>query len=68
LVGHHRDTIGNAVRDGRLINHGTKHRPRVQFGELTRVFPPTDLAERASVTYDGIADARSRLEVRRGEF
>src|SRR5690242_7978710 len=31
LVGRHRDTIGNAIRAGRLTNHGAKHRPRVRL-------------------------------------
>lgn len=66
LVSRHRDTISNAVSDGRLTNYGTKHRPAVRFGELTQAFPPRDLAERRSVSYDDRADARSHLETRRG--
>jgi len=65
-VGRHRDTIGNAIRDGRLTNHGAKHRPRVRLGELLAVFPSKPVAGPREEPYDPEADARSLLETRRG--
>ena len=34
--GYSPDHLGRMVRDGRLTNHGTKHRPRVRLGDLPR--------------------------------
>jgi hypothetical protein len=65
-VGRHRDTVGNAVRSGRLTNHGTKHRPRVRRGELLHIFPPSSVAADGKPSYDPVADARSILRTRRG--
>lgn len=67
LVGRHRDTIGKAVQDGRLTNHGVKHRPRVRHAELRAVFPRSPVAADARGPYDPVADARSILGIRRGE-
>jgi hypothetical protein len=66
LSGRHPDTIGGAIRDGRLTNHGVKHRPRVRRAELTRVFPPSAIAGDDRSSYDAVADARFLLGTRRG--
>ena len=66
LTGRHPDTVGSAVREGRLTNRGVKHRPRVQQAELLRVFPPARIAGDRRAAYDHNADARSLLETRRG--
>ena len=63
LVGRHRDTIGNALRDGRLTNHGGKHRPLVRVGELLVVFG-SNVAAAPGNPYDANADARTRLGIR----
>src|SRR4029453_7395855 len=65
-VGAHRDTIGTAIRAGRLTNHGAKHRPLVRRGELTRAFPASSIASDGKPPYDPVADARSILGIRRG--
>ena len=65
LFDRHRDTIGNAIRDGRLTNFGTRHRPQLKFGELARVFPA--VVSGTAATYDTATDARSRLSTRRGD-
>lgn len=66
LTGRHRDTIGGALRTGRLTNCGEKHRPRVRRNELLRLFPATSVAGDANLAYDPVADARSILGTRRG--
>jgi hypothetical protein len=66
LTGRHPDTIGSAIRDGRLTNRGVKHRPRVQKAELVHVFPPSRIAGDGQPSYDPAADARSILGARRG--
>lgn len=65
-VGRHRDTIGKAIRDRRLTNHGAKHRPRVRLGELLAQFPSKPVAGLRDGPYDPEADARSLLGTRRG--
>lgn len=67
LVGRHRDTISNAIRDGRLPNHGTKYRPRVMAGDLAKVFSSRGVASSSASQYDELTDARSRSKARRGE-
>lgn len=67
LFGRHRDTIGNAIRDGRLVNYGEKNRPRLRFDELERAFGQRAVANRPPVPYDASADAQSRANARRGE-
>jgi hypothetical protein len=66
LVNRHRDTVGAAIKNGRLPNHGAKHRPRVRRGELVALFPPKSIAQPEDAPYDPIADARSLLGTRRG--
>src|SRR5687768_11770501 len=44
LVGKHRDTIGNALRHGRLTNYGARHRPRVRTAELVILYAPVGVA------------------------
>lgn len=65
LVARHRDTIGKAIRTGRLTNRGEKHRPRVRRGEVVTVFPRA-IAREMKAAYDAAADARSILGTRRG--
>jgi hypothetical protein len=65
-TGRHRDTIGTAIRTGRLTNRGEKHRPLVRRAELVRAFPPSSVAGDAKPSYDPLADARSILGTRRG--
>lgn len=66
LVGRHPDTIGDAVRDGRLTDFGRKNAPRVRAADVQRVFPPKRVAARRAGTYDVAADARFVSGVRRG--
>jgi hypothetical protein len=66
MTGRHRDTIGAAIRGGRLTNYGEKHRPRVRQGDLMRVFSPSRVAGDEKPPYDPVADARSILGTRRG--
>jgi hypothetical protein len=66
LTGRHPDTVGSAIRDGRLTNHGVKHRPRVQRAELLHVFPVSRIAAADAAPYDPNADARTLLATRRG--
>jgi hypothetical protein len=35
-TGYHPDTLGRYIREGRLTNHGTPHRPLVRLGEVPR--------------------------------
>jgi hypothetical protein len=67
LVGRHRDTIGNAVRDGRLANRGTKFRPRVKFSDLIGLFGAQTVVSQPERPYSRRADARTGLETRRGD-
>jgi hypothetical protein len=66
LVGRHRDTIGNALRRGRLTNHGRPRRPRIRKSELVTVYVPSGVAAAKRPAYDAAADARTLLEGRRG--
>ena len=67
LVDRHRDTIGNAVRDGRLQNYGSKTRPRVKFADLIATFGARSIVPPRPRSYSSRADARISLETRPGE-
>jgi len=67
LVGRHRDTVGNAIRNGRLQNYGGKFRPRVKFSDVVGAFPSRGIVQSAYEVYNRPADARASLEARRGE-
>lgn len=36
ISGYTADHLGRLVRNGQLVNHGTRHRPRVRLGDLPR--------------------------------
>jgi hypothetical protein len=36
LSGYSADHLGRLIRDGKLVNMGTRHRPRVRVGDLPR--------------------------------
>jgi hypothetical protein len=36
LSGYSADHLGRLIRDGKLTNHGTKHRPRVHVADLPK--------------------------------
>lgn len=60
LSGRHRDTIGNALKNGTLRNHGKPFRPLVMSS-----YPA--IARPMSAGYDDTTDARAFLGARRGE-
>ena len=68
LVDRHRDTIGNAVRDGRLANYGSKTRPRVKFADVVAAFGSRSIEPLRDRSYRSRADARISLETRPGEL
>lgn len=64
-TGFHPESIARMVRQGRVPNHGTKHRPRVKLGELPKKTPKvakpgqagasSAAADTASITRDALA-------------
>jgi hypothetical protein len=57
VSGYSEDHLGRLVRDGKLVNVGRKHAPRIRRGDL-----PRRVADRRSPGYDPRTDARDLLQ------
>lgn len=66
VTGYSTDHLGRLVRQGRLPNAGTKHRPRIRHGDLPRRPRRQPIAGASADLYDPTADARSLASRRKG--
>jgi hypothetical protein len=68
-TGFHPESIARMVRQGRVPNHGTKHRPRVKLSELPKKAPKVAKSGQAgasSAAADTTSIARDAIALRIG--
>lgn len=63
--GYSPDHLGRLVREGKLVNHGARHAPKVRAGDLPHLRSRA-LVQTTDDGYDPIADARSLMSRRNG--